>query len=86
VERKLVNTAIFGITMYWAIPVLATLATIGTYQYLNDVMNIKNIMTGLYIFGLLQTPMAALPYCITCIIDTVISFRRIEVNLIEIKK
>ena len=66
--------------MYWAIPVIATLGTIGTYQYLNDVLDIRKIMMGLYIFGLLQQPMAALPYCITCIIDTIIAFRRIEVK------
>jgi hypothetical protein len=68
--------------MYWGIPVLATIATIGTYQCLNDRMDMKNIMTGLYIFGLLQTPIASLPYCISCIINTIISFKRIEVNLI----
>jgi len=65
--------------MYWAVPVLATLATIGSYQYFNEKLDIKNIMTGLYIFGLLQLPMSYVPYCISCIIDTLISFRRIEV-------
>lgn len=84
IQRILVNSATAGISMYWAIPVLATLSTIGTYQYLNEKMDIKNIMTGLYIFGQLQYPLAALPYCITCIIETVIALKRIEVcfNLI----
>jgi ABC-type multidrug transport system fused ATPase/permease subunit len=83
IQRILVNTATAGITMFWAVPVFATLGTIGAYQYLNDKMEIKNIMTGLYIFGQLQFPISALPYCITCIIDTIVALKRIEVLKIE---
>jgi len=81
IQRVLLNSANLGITMYWAIPVIATLGTLGVYQYLYATLDIKNIMTGLYIFNQLQHPLAALPFCITCIIETGIALKRIEVYL-----
>lgn len=56
-----------------------TVTTIGVYQYTNDQMSINKILIGLYILNLLQDPMRNLPYCITSIIDTIISLKRIEV-------
>ncbi len=71
---------VIGITLYWTAPVIVTVTTIGVYQYLNPVMDIDRILIGLYVFGLLQDPLRDLPYCITAIIDTLVSMKRIEVN------
>jgi len=46
---------------------------------MNDVLDIEKILIGLYVFGLLQDPLRDLPYCITSIIDTTVSMKRIEV-------
>ena len=62
---------------------MVTITTIGVYQYIYPVMDINNIMMGLYVFGLLQDPLRDFPYCITSAIDTLVSMRRIEVKFIK---
>ena len=74
------NNEVISITLYWSAPVIVTITTIGVYQYLNSVMDINNIMIGLYVFGLLNEPLCDFPYAIISIIDTMISMRRIEVK------
>ncbi len=79
ITRKLLKSTTFSIAILWLIPVFAIIGTIGTYQYLNEKMDIKNIMTALYIFAQLQGLISFLPICINCLIETFIALKRIEV-------
>ena len=76
-RKTLLKFEVLGITLYWTAPIFVLVTTIGVYQYLNP-LDINNIIIGMYIFGLLQKPITELPYCITSIIDTMISMTRIE--------
>ena len=67
--------------LYWIAPIFSIFTTVAAYQYLNSDLNISRIMVGMYVFGLLEGPLRDLPNCVLNFLDTMVSMRRIEVNL-----
>ena len=82
VAKKLLNLFTMNVALFWSAPVIVSIATIGVYQYLNDRLDIGNMLIGLTIFGMLQIPIRDLPVSINSVIETLISIKRVEVNLI----
>jgi ABC-type multidrug transport system fused ATPase/permease subunit len=78
--KTLLNITTFNISLYWASPVLASITTIGVYQFYNEKLNISDILIGLTIFNMLQPAIRDLPVAINSILDTLVSMIRIEVN------
>lgn len=80
VFKKELNLSVFGIVAYWSAPMIASIVTIGLYQYLNSTIMIGNILIGLTIFNNLQPLISELPNSINNILETIVSIGRIEVN------
>ena len=59
-------------------PTLISILTIGIYNLFNDSFNISTMLIGLSIFSKLQTPIKMLQNLINMIIDSIVSFKRIE--------
>ena len=55
--------------------------SICAYNYLNDEMNLSNVLTGLFIFHSLSDPLFLLPEYINGLVDSLLSLKRIEVFL-----
>lgn len=81
VFKKELNLSVFGIVAYWSAPMIASIITIGLYQYLNSTIMIGNILIGLTIFNNLQPLISELPNSINNILETIVSIGRIEVNV-----
>ncbi len=81
VFKKELNLSVFGIVAYWSAPMIASIVTIGLYQYLNSTIMIGNILIGLTIFNNLQPLISELPNSINNILETIVSIGRIEVNV-----
>lgn len=78
--KKKMTKAMFGQFSFWNGPILITITTIAIYQYLNPILEVSNILVGLYIFDLLQTPFIELPLCLFSFFSLKISMNRIEVR------
>lgn len=65
--------------LYWISPGMINLATIGSYYYMTNDLSPETIFTGMAILNALQEPMNYTPIGISCFIDMMVSFRRIEV-------
>ena len=65
-------------TLFWLSPVMATIATIGAYEYLNDDTQIENIFVSLGVLNSLQEPVRAIAMIYTSFLETLISLRRIQ--------
>ena len=65
-------------TLFWLSPVMATIATIGAYEYLNDERHIENIFVSLGVLNSLQEPVRAIAMIYTSFLETLISLKRIQ--------
>ena len=65
-------------TLFWLSPVMATIATVGAYEYLNDERQIENIFVSLGVLNSLQEPVRAIAMIYTSFLETLISLRRIQ--------
>ena len=79
VGKRILNCMVLSIVMYWSAPVMASVVTIGVYQYMNSSIIIGNILIGLTIFNMLQPLIRDLPTSINNILETIVSISRIEV-------
>jgi len=77
---RIFNLSILSNTLFWSTPVLVSVASIGLYQYLNDVLKIEDILSSISIFNAIQEPMRTLPFTINNFLECMVSLRRIEVR------
>jgi ATP-binding cassette subfamily C (CFTR/MRP) protein 2 len=68
----------FNKILLWFAPLVVYVSTLFTYQLLNPVMDIANILTALRIFGSIFKPIRDLPRVISLLIETIVSLGRIE--------
>jgi len=67
--------------IFWSTGPIMSFVSICAYNYLNDEMNLSNVLTGLFIFHSLADPLFLLPEYINGLVDSLLSLRRIEVFL-----
>ena len=60
-------------TLFWLSPVMATIAKVGAYEYLNDERQIENIFVSLGFLNSLQEPVRAIEMIYTSFLETLIS-------------
>ena len=79
--RKTNSINIFINCIFWSTGPIMSFVSICAYNYLNDEMNLSNVLTGLFIFHSLADPLFLLPEYINGLIDSLLSLKRIEVFL-----
>ena len=79
--RKINTINVFINCIFWSTGPIMSFVSICAYNYLNDEMNLSNVLTGLFIFHSLADPLFLLPEYINGLNDSLISLKRIEVFL-----
>ena len=79
--RKINTINVFINCIFWSTGPIMSFASICAYNYLNEEMNLSNVLTGLFIFHSLADPLFLLPEYINGLNDSLISLKRIEVFL-----
>ena len=79
--RKTNTMNIFINCIFWSTGPIMSFVSICAYNYLNDEMNLSNILTGLFIFHSLADPLFLLPEYINGLSDSLLSLKRIEIFL-----
>ena len=65
-------------TIQWTGPVIASVISIGLFQYIKGEFKIEDIFTALSLFNKIQWPLRFLPEIMTNFYETIISMERIE--------
>ena len=76
--RKIFNFRNTIQTIFWLSPIMTTIVTIGSYEYLNKETQIENIFVSLGVLNSLQEPVRAIAMIYTAFLETLISLRRIQ--------
>ena len=79
--RKINTINVFINCIFWSTGPIMSFVSICAYNYLNDEMNLSNVLTGLYIFHSLADPLFLLPEYINGLTDSLLSLKRLEVFL-----
>ena len=79
--RKINTINVFINCIFWSTGPIMSFVSICAYNYLNDEMNLSNVLTGLFIFHSLADPLFLLPEYINGLSDSLLSLKRIEVFL-----
>ncbi len=81
INRTFLNYMTFNIFLFSLTPTSVSIVTIGFYQYFLSKLNITNMIMGITLFDMIQEPIRSIPISINCIYETVVSMRRIQVNM-----
>ena len=79
--RKINTINVFINCIFWSTGPIMSFVSICAYNYLNEEMNLSNVLTGLFIFHSLADPLFLLPEYINGLNDSLLSLKRIEVFL-----
>ena len=79
--RKINTINVFINCIFWSTGPIMSFVSICAYNYLNEEMNLSNVLTGLFIFHTLADPLFLLPEYMNGLFDSLISLKRIEVFL-----
>ena len=79
--RKYQVYMVISVISYYFAPVLVSMVSIGVYQYLQETLNVADMLMGIALFQILQEPFRSIPFSLTCILETLTSMKRIEVRL-----
>ena len=79
--RKINTINVFINCIFWSTGPIMSFVSICAYNYLNQEMNLSNVLTGLFIFHSLADPLFLLPEYINGLSDSLLSLKRIEVFL-----
>lgn len=64
--------------IYWTIPILLNVITVGIMQYIGRPINVADILTAVTIFAMLQDPVSTFPWTFNLLFDVLNSMWRIE--------
>ena len=79
--RKINIINVFINCIFWSTGPIMSFVSICAYNYLNEEMNLSNVLTGLFIFHSLADPLFLLPEYINGLSDSLLSLKRIEIFL-----
>ena len=79
--KKRLYITVLNISLFWLLPSLISIITIGFYQYLNDKMDTTAMLMGITLFGKIKAPINQLPQNINTLIEVFVSMKRIETFL-----
>lgn len=76
--KKVFYVTVWNIGSSFLSPMLVSFATFAGYQYFQSEMKIEDIMSGLYVFGIIGSAVRTLPLSFNSIVETLVSTDRIE--------
>ena len=75
---KIFCVSIWNIGSSFLSPMIVSSVTFAGVLFLNGKMELADIMTGLYVFGIIGASIRSLPYVFNSLVETLISMERIE--------
>ena len=76
--KKRLNMTVLNISLFWLVPSLISIFTIGCYQYLNDKMDTASMLMGITLFGKIKSPIFQFPQSINSLLEVFVSMKRVE--------
>jgi ATP-binding cassette, subfamily C (CFTR/MRP), member 2 len=82
--KKRFRISTMNFFIYWSVPTLLSIMTIGLMQYMGRALNIADILTTVTIFSMLQDPVSGFPWTLNLLFDVLNSMSRIE-NFLKLR-
>lgn len=79
--RQIFNLSTMNIFLLWCAPIMVSTISIGVYSYNISNLKISDMLACITIFNFIQEPIRNLPWMFNTLMETLVSLKRIEVNL-----